>query len=107
MSQILYTQRETHISGQHFWVKYEFEYSKLKKNTAGVPQGSVLGPIVYLLYIRDIPLYEGTVMMTTFADDMPIMATGSNVEDTTYRLQNAVNNCTKKWRVKLNKTNIS
>lgn len=94
---------KSYISERHFRVKYENEYSQLKKITAGVPQGSVLGPILYLLYTRDIPITEAT--MATFADDTAILATAKNINDSTSKLQKATNlicNWTKKWRIKLN-----
>lgn len=94
---------KSYISDRHFRVKYENDYSGLKKITAGVPQGSVLGPILYLLYTRDMPSTDATI--ATFADDTAILATAENITDSTNKLQRATNkiyNWTKKWRIKLN-----
>ena len=46
------------------------EKSKLAKTNCGVPQGSVLGPLLFLLYSNDIPraLQEG-FKLRLFADD--------------------------------------
>ena len=45
---------------------------------SGVPQGSVLGPIFFLLYVDDVTLaYPGTVRYKLFADDLKIY---SNVD---------------------------
>jgi hypothetical protein len=97
---------KSYITDRFFRVKFEDEYSDLKKINAGVPQGSVLGPILYLLYTRDLPITdEGTV--ATFADDTAIMAIGKNVKEATEKLQKATNeisNWTKRWRIKLNET---
>ena len=58
------------------------------------------------MYTCDIPEIENNTI-ATFADDTAIMAVGHNNEESTEKLQIAVNqiyNWTKKWRIKLNET---
>jgi hypothetical protein len=48
--------------------------------TSGIPQGSVLGPILFTIYINDLPdALEN--MIKLFADDTKVFASVNNEED--------------------------
>lgn len=53
-------------------VKHGDASSDLKIIQAGVPQGSVFGPVLYLLYTADFPTSKG-IVTGTFADDTAIL----------------------------------
>jgi hypothetical protein len=78
--------------------------SQKRKVTSGVPQGSVLGPVLFLCYINDLPenvVYSKTLL---FADDTKIY-TQINSPDDIKNLQADINNITKwctKWQMQLN-----
>jgi hypothetical protein len=65
----------SYIRERIFRVKFENEYSGSKQIKAGVPQGSVLGSILYLLYTSHIPTTQDT-LLATFADDTGVLTKG-------------------------------
>ena len=95
---------ESYLSNRYFRVKYDDEYSSLNEIKAGVPQGSILGPTLYLLYTSDLPT-DGNYITATFADDTALLAIDNSTKESTEKLQLAVNKMsawTKKWGIKLN-----
>jgi hypothetical protein len=97
---------KSYLTNRQFHVKHEDLYSELKLIKAGVPQGSVLGPVLYLLCINNVPITSNSTI-ATFAEDTAVMAVGETFERSTRNLQSAVNSVaiwTRKWRIILNES---
>jgi len=95
------------LADRNFRVNIENSFSKLCKIECSVPQGSVLGPLLFLIYINDIPLADEKHISysSLFADDLATMFF--------FKKQGHVNNRIKiyleslvawlfKWRLKMN-----
>lgn len=97
-----------YLSDRKFFVKYESAATSLYNIRSGVPQGSVLGPILYLIFTADIPTPTSeSVVLSTFADDTAILSTNKNPQTASRELQDYLQQFEeylKKWNIKTNET---
>jgi Reverse transcriptase (RNA-dependent DNA polymerase). len=75
---------------------------------AGTPQGGVLSPILYILYVADIPQPTAPyVGLSQFADDTLYWTSGQNIQTANGRLKQQTSlylKWAKNWKVKINAT---
>ena len=83
---------------------YGYE-SDLKTIKCGVPQGSILGPLLFLLYINNLPQVSEYFMPILFADDTNLFATGYNLNDIVSEINKEIANIYA-W-VKANKLSLN
>ena len=94
---------ESFLSDRSQQVKIRDSLSKPIKVTSGVPQGSILGPILFLMYINDLPGILSTEN-NVFADDTKLFNKIQYVEDAS-KLQEDLNKVVEwceKWGMVLN-----
>ena len=82
----IYRLIKSYLSSRTFVIKIKDTYSEVKDIKAGVPQGSVLGPILYTLYTANIPTTTNSTVLT-FADDTAILVRHTNPETAVKLLQ--------------------
>lgn len=95
---------QSYLTERRYLVKYSEAYTKLYPILSGVPQGSVLGPILYLIYTADLPT-SNDLTLATFADDTAFLASHGNPIIASERLQlhlNKTNEWLKLWRIRVN-----
>jgi hypothetical protein len=66
---VAYDWFKSYLSNRQQYTVVEGSVSSLAKITCGVPQGSVLGPLLFLLYINDIANAVPELKVKLFADD--------------------------------------
>ena len=64
---------KNYLSGRKQYVSYNNTNSAFNDIVRGVPQGSILGPLLFLLYIHDLPLSSPSSHFIIFADDTNIL----------------------------------
>ena len=85
-------------------MRYKDTYSELRNIFSGVPQGSKLGPILFLLYINDIPKHEKT-SLALFADDTAILSKHKNSDTIVSNLNSHLDKLSlwfNAWKIDLN-----
>ena len=65
---------ESYLSGRQQFVSIDGQRSDSLLIKQGVPQGSVLGPALFLLFVNDIPLHLTNSTVDIYADDTTITA---------------------------------
>ena len=78
---------KSYLSNRYQYVSLLGFDSKMKKIEHGVPQGSVLGPLLFLIYINDLPKAITNSFVYLFADDTNLL----NISDSYKTLKKKLN----------------
>ena len=66
-----------YLEGRTFIVKTPEQTSRVESINAGVPQGSILGPLLFNIYVNDLPLAVTSSNIVMYADDTTLITSSS------------------------------
>lgn len=72
---------KSYLTNRQQFVQINEQKSDLKKIVNGIPQGSVLGPLLFVLFINDICNVSKRIQIILFADDTSIYYTGKDLTE--------------------------
>ena len=69
---------KSYLSNRKQFVSWRNSHSDFRLVSCGVPQGSILGPLLFLIYINDLYLVSKKAFFILFADDSNIFLSGND-----------------------------
>ena len=100
----LYNLLEIYLSGRFQRIILNGQHSSWKPILAGVPQGSILGPLLFLIYINDLP-NELKSNVKLFADDTSLFTIVKDINESASILNNdllLISKWAYNWKMLLN-----
>ena len=77
---VVYEWFVSYLENRKQYVSFKNNKSDLKNIICGVPQGSILGPLLFILYVNDIVNTSHVFNFTLFADDTTILYSHKDLE---------------------------
>ena len=78
---IAYDWFKSYVCDRVQYVAYNAMQSNRNAITCGVPQGSILGPLLFLLYMNDLSSVSKSCFSVLFADDTNVFIKGKNLPE--------------------------
>ena len=70
----------SYLSNRYQFTVYNNECSSKQEITCGVPQGSILGPLLFITYINDLVSASGKITPLIYADDTSLYISGKDLK---------------------------
>ena len=99
---------KSYLSNCQQCVKVNKKYSHVLPVLSGIPHGSVIGSLLFLIYINDMPYYVSNPLLYLFADDIEYLKAITDPADS-IQLQNDINSLScwsEQWNLLFNPTKI-
>ena len=78
----------SYLRNRRQFVSVEGRCSRQKTSNIGIPQGSILGPILFLIYINDITLISEIFTVISYDDDTTFLIDNSNYNSLILQINN-------------------
>ena len=98
---------KSYLTGRVQYVDFNGEKSAQKPMVCGVPQGSVLGPLLFIIYMNDLHFALEHSSGILFADDTTIHNTNSDLTDLFNNMNQDLNQITQWFRANKLSLNLS
>ena len=84
----------SYLTNRYQYVNYNNTTSNMKQIVCGVPQGSILGPLLFLLYINDISSASVSNVFSSvlFVDDTTLHYSSNNLQELSATVNNELSN---------------
>ena len=89
----------SYLNERYQFVVYNGCESEYKYIQCGVPQGSILGPLLFLIYINYLPSVSNLFMPILFADDTNLFCTGRNIDSLVNEINDECQKCILGWKL--------
>ena len=80
-----------YLGGRQSHVSFNGKSSHTRNISNGVPQGSVLSPTLFNIYMHDTPPTPANINVMSYADDFTITSTHNDIPTATAQLQSYLN----------------
>ena len=71
----------SYLGGRKQYTTYNNEESTVTQVSHGVPQGSILGPLLFIIYVNDMHCASSLMKVILFADDTNVFVSANNLQE--------------------------
>ena len=91
---------KSYLENRTQMTKFPNFISKGEKIKSGVPQGSILGPLLFLCFVNDLPeTFDKNCEFLSYADDTQLIVTAENAQSLKNKIENVIDTA-QKWYTK-------